>query len=380
MLLGNKRSILFCSGFFSLPTNRELVRAATRNGWILNSFRYHQTEEATYTGGIAYDGVISHLHPGRTKMLSDHLGGIPHVTLNMETSQELGMPGVALDHIPAGRMVAQHFLELGFTHFAAIAHTVGNFTFERRAEGVSQVLTEAGFDPVEILYLPSRYHGDRMSEEEGYQDLLLSLPTPMALIPFNDRIANVLINTCRRVDLTIPSQVSICGFDNDPVACELAPIPLSSVDTRHAAQAALAAETLRRLLAGEAVSPETSLIEPRGVMVRSTSGLPAQASPTMAKALAFTHEAIDSPGLSVPDIARAAGVSRRTLYDTFQREMGTSPLKYLVRLRVNKAKDLIVGTKRKLKEIRAECGFSSDYQMYMAFKRCTGQSPGHWRQ
>jgi len=105
----------------------------------------------------------------------------------------------------------------------------------------------------------------------------------------------------------------------------------------------------------------------------------AHAGATVAKALAYINEHAWDQDLGIPEIAVEVGVSKATLFSAFRRELSHTPRKYSTELRVAKAKRLLGETDERINRIRPRCGFASDYQMYQAFKRVTGRSPGSFR-
>ncbi len=88
---------------------------------------------------------------------------------------------------------------------------------------------------------------------------------------------------------------------------------------------------------------------------------------------------LEDPYLSIPLIAKQAGVSKTTLFAAFRSELGLTPLQLITDLRIAKAKQLLEETDLKIAAIRRRCGFASYYQMYQAFKRTTGKAPGAFR-
>ena len=83
------------------------------------------------------------------------------------------------------------------------------------------------------------------------------------------------------------------------------------------------------------------------------------------------------------DAARLAGrlnMSARQFGRRFQAAFATTPQKYVERRRVDAAKPLLESTRKNVKRIARECGFSSDEAMRRAFVRQLGVSPRDYRQ
>jgi len=78
--------------------------------------------------------------------------------------------------------------------------------------------------------------------------------------------------------------------------------------------------------------------------------------------------------LTLLQIARHLHVSESTLSHTYQKEAAEGPMSTLARLRIERAKSLLVGG-FPLKAIAEQVGFSSPFHLSRAFKRIEGQSP-----
>jgi AraC-like DNA-binding protein len=83
--------------------------------------------------------------------------------------------------------------------------------------------------------------------------------------------------------------------------------------------------------------------------------------------------------IRIPDIARAAGVSRTHAMRLFRRITGMSLLGYLLQQRLSNAQRLLATGDRKVAAIAAECGFGSTARFYAAFRKFIGMSPGKYR-
>jgi len=92
------------------------------------------------------------------------------------------------------------------------------------------------------------------------------------------------------------------------------------------------------------------------------------------KAMAYIHERYAEP-LAREEVASYVGVSARHLTRCFQQEVGVSPIAYLSRYRVKKAKQLLEAGDKNVTEVAAAVGFSSSNYFADAFRREVGLSP-----
>ncbi len=84
--------------------------------------------------------------------------------------------------------------------------------------------------------------------------------------------------------------------------------------------------------------------------------------------------------LSLEQIARECKLSVSHFARAFTRSTGISPHRWLMRRRVDVAKDLMLTTDSSLVEISLKCGFSDQSHFTRVFTEATGETPGRWRQ
>jgi AraC-like DNA-binding protein/ligand-binding sensor protein len=83
--------------------------------------------------------------------------------------------------------------------------------------------------------------------------------------------------------------------------------------------------------------------------------------------------------LSLPVIARAAGLSTRSLVRLFRKEAGTSVVEFIMRRRIARTRKLLQSTGLTCAEIAFEVGFGSVQHFNHTFRRLENQTPNHWR-
>ena len=96
------------------------------------------------------------------------------------------------------------------------------------------------------------------------------------------------------------------------------------------------------------------------------------------QAMAYIHEHYFEP-ISRQDIARHINVSEDYLTFCFRQELGTTPIKYLQRYRINRARLLLKDTQKTITEIALEVGFSEGGYFSRIFHREVGMSPDQFR-
>ncbi|WP_203257178.1 AraC family transcriptional regulator [Hyunsoonleella ulvae] len=83
--------------------------------------------------------------------------------------------------------------------------------------------------------------------------------------------------------------------------------------------------------------------------------------------------------IDLTTIASELGISYSKFRLDFKKQTGVSPLQYFLLLKIEKAKELLLNTKKPQKEIAFELGFESDYYFNRLFKGKTGLAPGKFR-
>ncbi|MFJ3263894.1 GlxA family transcriptional regulator [Pseudomonas sp. NPDC086581] len=84
--------------------------------------------------------------------------------------------------------------------------------------------------------------------------------------------------------------------------------------------------------------------------------------------------------LDVEGMAAQMAVSVRTLHRHCQAEMGMTPAKLLLELRLEKASQLLEAGESSLKRVAQHAGFGNEYNLRRAFVQALGVTPGEFRQ
>ena len=83
--------------------------------------------------------------------------------------------------------------------------------------------------------------------------------------------------------------------------------------------------------------------------------------------------------ITVENLLPVAGMSQSTLMRTFQRVFQRSPIDYLIRLRVQKASELLADREQRITDIALACGFNDSNYFSRQFRRVTGATPREYR-
>lgn len=207
-----------------------------------------------------------------------------------------------------------------------------------------------------------------------------SLQKPCAIFCADIHLAREVMAVCRSLKIDVPGEIAVMGVDNDEILCLMERPTLSAVITQSEKVGYHAAEMLDRRMRREIrTRQERMLIPPAGIVARgSTAGIVADDVP-LSKALSLIRENAHQP-VDIAELARLAGVSRRSLETRFQKTLGRSPHQELLRIRIEKAKALLSGTSLPMGKIAELSGFGDPYNFSRAFRRETGDTPRQYRQ
>jgi transcriptional regulator GlxA family with amidase domain len=84
-------------------------------------------------------------------------------------------------------------------------------------------------------------------------------------------------------------------------------------------------------------------------------------------------------GVAAQTLASACGLSRSYFTRAFKISLGVTPHRWLVGLRVRRAKELLERTSESISGIAVSCGFCDQSHLTRTFQATTGSSPAAWR-
>ena len=106
--------------------------------------------------------------------------------------------------------------------------------------------------------------------------------------------------------------------------------------------------------------------------------VPLRAVGSVEAARCYLHEHV-SEQISLASLARLVGLSPFHLVRAFQREVGTPPHRYLVDLRMARAKELLGGSELAVTDVCRMVGFTTLSHFGSTFRRRVGMSPTGYR-
>jgi LacI family transcriptional regulator len=327
-------------------------------------------------------GVIARIQSAKIarKILAS---GLPVIAIDLSEEQLAdrnplsGISEIRADSRQAGRLAAEHFLERGFRNFAFCGYE-GRIWSEHRLEGFSERLAEAGFSC--DVFEPKRRRPSLTWkwEQPMVKAWLQSLPRPVALMACSDIRGRQVMEACFAQGLSVPDDVAVCGVDDDHLICNLTNPPLSSVAFGLEQAGYRAAELLDGLMSGAVREPQRIMVDALWVVPRRSTDVIATDDRHVSIALRFIRDNARQT-ISVDDVVRQAGPSRRGLEIRFRDVVGRSIRNEIQRVRLTYAKQLLVETNLPAERIAALVGFSSLQYLSNVFRRETGQTLAKFR-
>jgi DNA-binding LacI/PurR family transcriptional regulator len=200
--------------------------------------------------------------------------GIPTVAIDRIPSGYTGY-SVTLDNVKAGRMAAEHLVDLGHTQVAHIAGPLQLRLSRERQQGFVEALASRGLRPSAVI--PSQNGWYCEAGFQAMQEILRNPEQPTALFAANDRMAIGALLAAVDAGLRVPEDLSIIGLDDIEVAAYHNP-PLTTLRQSFESLATLGIQILIDLLAGKEPEQPNIIIEPELVVRRSTGPGPIRRS------------------------------------------------------------------------------------------------------
>jgi LacI family transcriptional regulator len=323
------------------------------------------------------DGIIAAVKDPASDVVAHT--GIPVVDVVGVLRHE-HVPLVHTNDRSVGRLGAEHLLERGFRHFAFCQYADEFWSIHRR-DGYQTTLAEKGFDcALHEMPIPEKTGGPEIWEQQQLRlaQWLSELPKPVGVMATNDLMGQQLLEACQRLRIRVPETVAVVGADNDEPICRIASPPLSSIVINDHQRGYEAAALLDRMMSGQAPPKDPIFVEPSGVVTRASTDIMAIDDGAVVEALRFVRERC-CDRITVDNVVGVVPLSRSVLERRFRRIVGRSINSEIVRLRINRAVELLTETSLELKVVAQRAGFGTQSYMNAVFQAKIGKTPGSYR-
>ena len=302
-----------------------------------------------------------------------------------------GIVGVDADHIAIAKLAGRHFLTRKFTHFGFCGYDGIRYSDERRDAFVRYVRHKRyGCDCYRTPCGAMRKFDDDVIQNERIglgvdarqlKVWLRKLPKPCAVFCCHDLRAYQVIELCRQVGISVPNEVAVLGVDDDHMLCSFTTPKISSIDPDAFGVGWTAAETLDRLMRGEAVSAKRGFVSvpPKDIVVRASTEVYPYDPPWISDALVFIRKNV-ARSVNAADVFAHLGLSHTVVERTFKKVLGSTIQREIMKARVDEAQHLLLTTELPANEIGVRCGFKSSQYFSRNFAAFTGCPPQAFRE
>ena len=326
----------------------------------------------TYSG----HGIIARIE---TKSIARAVQATQLPAVDVSSARELStIPWVETDDRKIAQLAIQHFFEKGFRHLAFCGEGSFNWSRWRRDAFVAEA-KKAGINAL-VFHVDDDSSG--MTWPHARRRLmrwLAELPEPCGLMAAYDSLARRLIDLCIQASRRVPESIAILGVDDDPLLCQLATPPLSSIVPDSEGAGYAAAEQLDSIMSGKKIKRLDTLLPPLGIATRqSTDTFAVEDKDVSVSAHYILAHACD--GIQVDDIVKQTQLTRRALETRFKKALGKTPHALIIETRLSKAERCLRETALTLEQIADRCGFEYPEYLSVLFKKHRNMTPGEYRQ
>jgi len=198
------------------------------------------------------------------------------------------------------------------------------------------------------------------------------------IIAVTDARARHLLQVCDHLGIMVPDKIAVIGIDNEELTQYLSRVSLSSVEQGTKRMGYEAAKMLHQQLSGKNNNLQRILIPPVKVHGRQSSDYKPLKDPNVIHAMHYIRLNA-CKGIKVEQVLDHVGISRSNLEGRFRSERGHSIHQEIHNIKLDKAKDLLIGTSLSIQEISDVCGYPSLQYMYAVFKKECDMTPKDYR-
>jgi LacI family transcriptional regulator len=215
------------------------------------------------------------------------------------------------------------------------------------------------------------------AQRRELREWLSGLDYPLGVFALRDSFGREILEACADLGLRVPDKVAVLGMNNDRIQCELAVPTLSSIEPPYQLVGYRASASLAALMAGRPL-PSFDPLPPPQLVVRQSTDAVATDDPDVVAAMRYMRENLGQP-IGTGRIARAMGISQRSLERHFKRALDTTPGRELKRLRLEMARQMLADPDQSVESVAEACGLVSAQYLARWLKRETGHAPAEFR-
>ncbi len=373
-----QKNVLVALGWYDHRLLQGIATYATEHRWHLAA--HSIIHEKVIPWGWEGDGVLAWLAAGDD--LAHFVASVNKPTVDFSMRRpHLPFAHVVQDHEKTGQLVAEHFLSRGLRHFRFYSDSE-NWSQVERGEGFTRALSAAGYKCEWWRWRGTSEQGSGHSQWLRRRAWLLAQiqasEKPIAVFAANGSLAVEVQELCLSANVSVPGEVSIVGVDDYLLSVGPVNRSISGVDTNLEEEGYQGAALLDRMMRGAKMPAKPVRIAPAQVITRKSSDILAVNHVGVSRGLHFIAEHF-ADTISVDDVARAAGMSRRGLHQAFREHLGCTPGDKIRQVRLDLAKRLLAEGNDKIELIARRCGYPNLNTFFIAFRKAERSTPAEFR-
>jgi len=188
-----------------------------------------------------------------------------------------------------------------------------------------------------------------------------------------------VLEACRQACVLVPEQAAVIGIDNDEAFCRIADPMLSSIAPGHDRVGFHGAELLDQCMRGKAPPRQPLVVGVPRLIVRQSTDVQMVDDRDVVMALRFIRQHA-CRGVGVREVAAHVALSYSTLNRRFHAFLSRSIHEEIMRIRLNRIRELLSATQLTVPQIARLTGFAHHEYLGAVFKSEVGLTPGQYRQ
>jgi LacI family transcriptional regulator len=175
---------------------------------------------------------------------------------------------IVIDNRKAGYDATRHLISQGCKRIVHIAGSINRNVYADRLDGYNQALRENGIELDSSLIIYNNLNDE--GGAEAAEQILKMNPLPDGIFTANDTSAVACMRELKRSGISIPGQIAVVGFNNDPISKVIEP-NLSTVYYPGEQMGEIAATTLINKLKNLPSASLNTIILRHELIVRESS-------------------------------------------------------------------------------------------------------------
>lgn len=224
----------------------------------------HISNGESFLNMSSVEGVIFSDIIGNEDQVDNVLeAGLPCVIMNYFT-RDLPVSCISIDNFKAAVNATEYLIKLGHSRVATVTGELKSQVAIDRLNGYLKALEKRNM----IKRNDYIKYGDfgRESAKKAAKELIKLKNPPTAIFAASDEMAVGVIEVCLENGVSVPKDISVIGFDDNQLALNYSPVPLTTIRQPLHEMALITVETLNQIIfkkikANKKIILDTELIE-----------------------------------------------------------------------------------------------------------------------